>query len=160
MRFLTSSRRNSTEVPLVWIEDAPTPSLWSDWTSHSRGGIVAVVGVGAAEYERPFEAGTAAAGKEEGGGPPAALPEDLKLARRFWAEDLRRMAGRCWPSAMGAMDVNEDMGGGGPGRSSASSTAWQLRAGSDGREASRSRGVCVRGGTCSTSTEHRLLAGG
>ena len=49
--FLTSSLRNSTEVPLpfVWTEEPPTPSLWRDWTSQSRAGIVAVVGVGTAE---------------------------------------------------------------------------------------------------------------
>ena len=47
----------------------------------------------------------AVAGKDEGGAPPLlGFAEDLKLVRRFWADDLRRMAGR-WASEMGAMDM-------------------------------------------------------
>ena len=46
-----------------------------------------------------------APGNEEGGAPPlAGFALDLKLVRRFCADDLRRMAGR-WASEMGAMDM-------------------------------------------------------
>ena len=45
-----------------------------------------------------------------GGAPPAAEDDEgapeatLKPLRRFWADDLRRIAGR-WASEMGAMDM-------------------------------------------------------
>lgn len=108
--FLTSSLRTSTDVPggrLPFVcSDVPaeelTPSLWRDCTSHSRD-IVAVVGVGTDDgYGRLG----GAAGKEDGGAPPplAAFGLDLKLASRFCADDLRRMAGR-GGSEMGAMDI-------------------------------------------------------
>ena len=66
---------------------------------------VAVVGVGSATaYGRPVEEDTDPTLKEEGGAPPlAGFALDLKL-RRFWADDLRRIAGR-WASEMGAMDI-------------------------------------------------------
>ena len=111
--FFTSSLSTSTEVPwgrLPFVcndapADGPTPSLWRDCTSQSRG-IVAVVGVGSATaYGRPVEEETDPTLKEEGGAPPlAGFAEDLKLVRRFCADDLRRMAGR-WASEMGAMDI-------------------------------------------------------
>ena len=90
--------------------------------------------------------GLAAEGKEEGGGP--AVEEDLKLVRRFCAEDLRRMAGR-WPlpSGMGAMDmtgVKDDMDVvDGVRRALRGNPAAAV---SDGRE--EEAGVC--GGTSST----------
>ncbi len=90
---------------MVWSCAELTPSLWSDWTSHSRG-IVAVVGVGTEDgYGRPGVDAAELAGKEEGGAPPAAgLAAALKPLRRFCAEDLRRMAG-LGASTMGAMDI-------------------------------------------------------
>ncbi len=64
-----------------------------------------MVGVGNAAYGRPAEEATVPIGKDEGGAPPlAGFALDLKLVRRFWADDLRRIAGR-WASEMGAIDI-------------------------------------------------------
>ena len=112
IRFFTNSLSISTDVPcanepFVAVEapeGAAAGSDVPDCTSQSRGGMVAVVGVGNAAYGRPAEAATVPIGKEEGGAPPLAVfALDLKLVRRFWADDLRRIAGR-WAS-MGAMDM-------------------------------------------------------
>lgn len=107
--FFTSSLNISTDVPCTrGFPFAPPaaaaiPSLWSDCTSHSRL-MVAVVGVVTDEYGRPAVFGIALTGKDEGGGPPPLPPVlDLKPERRFWADDLRRIAGR--GASMGAMDM-------------------------------------------------------
>lgn len=111
IRFLTSSRNISTDVP--WgragvpfvAEDAPaedeTDSDCWDWTSQSRG-IVVAVGVGADANWRPVEEETL----------PTWVDDellDLKEERRFWAEDLRRMLGRL-PAVSGCTGMGAAMG--------------------------------------------------
>lgn len=100
--FWTRSLRYSTDVP--WPSGGlcapakldPTLSECIDWASQSRTVGAVVVGVAADANERVAESWTGARfngggtgeGEEEGGAV-------LKAERRFCAEDLRRIAGRC-----------------------------------------------------------------
>ncbi len=88
------SRSNSTDVPWFSAVVTPTDSECSDWASHSLAMGVVVVGVGAATVE--LKEATAVFN----GVGPDELPDTgfLKDERRFCAEDLRRIVGRCGKS--------------------------------------------------------------
>ena len=68
----------------------------SDWTSHSRD--MGAVEVGVATEKAAVEGVDAVWDW-------AAAATALKEVRRFWAEDLRRIFGRCICASTGAMDI-------------------------------------------------------
>lgn len=99
IRFWTRSLRYSTDVPgasnglCAPAMVDPTVSECKDCASHSRA-WGAVVVVAAKDKLVAFEANEGVGFKDWG----AAEPDeevDLKEERRFWAEDLRRIVGRC-----------------------------------------------------------------
>jgi len=76
----------------------PTESECSDWASQSRDRVVVAFGVATDAKETLVELrGMGPEGRFNGGGIAEEEEEDvvLKADRRFCAEDLRRMVGRC-----------------------------------------------------------------
>ena len=101
IRFWTRSLRYSTDVPGVSDDGLcapamldPTVSECKDCASHSRAWGVTVGDV--VEYGKlvALEAKEAVGFKDWGVIEPDE-EVDLKDERKFWAEDLRRIAGRC-----------------------------------------------------------------
>ena len=102
--FWTRSLRYSTDVPCpsggLWAPAKldPTLSECSDWASQSRPIGVVAVGVAADANERVVE--RCPGGRFNGGGAGEGEEEEdggtvLKAERRFCADDLRRIVGRC-----------------------------------------------------------------
>ena len=102
--FWTRSLRYSTDVPCpsggLWapVKLDPTLSECSDWASQSRPIGVVEVGVAADANERVVE--RCPGGRFNGGGAGEEEEEEeggtvLKAERRFCADDLRRIVGRC-----------------------------------------------------------------
>ena len=102
IRFWTRSLRYSTDVPGVTDDDGlcapamldPTVSECKDCASHSRAWEVTVGDVVEKGKLEALEAKEAVGFKDWGVIEPEE-EEVLKEERKFWAEDLRRIAGRC-----------------------------------------------------------------